>query len=324
MGHVLNAVEECNARKEKMIEALKKAGNEGLTRGDLSKDLGVSGQSITNYLRSINKMSSRIRVVKTGNNERLFWGEESAAVSSDISEEVKTEPEKKPAVDLSEIDRYKETKNDEGYGDPTAYAAMKSMDIRFKPGDIWINDYNGLAETYFVLAATTKAVTCVPLVKSLDKVPECERADMVPLRYSSMVNYYFNPTKIYTKPARYFKERVGYFGKAFELVSGKVNAYLKLCPVDRVEVPVVIDRDIPPVEKIVEKEVKVEVPVEIEVEKIVYKDDPELKNRLAELEKELRETKELLAMSEHENELKTQRGDIWESVAKSLLNKKGA
>lgn len=301
-------VEEATERRNTMIGMLKAAGAEGLTRKELSDTIGVTTTTVTNYIRFINKDGELIKI-KDGKTPIVYWNGE--------NDKVITMPEKKvtAAEKVELVERYDDKKNDEGYSDPTAYAAMKEITPRQKPGDIWVNDFNGTEALYFVLAATPKYVTCVQLFEHFTDVPECERKDMLPVRYSERASYYFNPVRIYTRPAKYFKQREGFLGKAFEYISGKVNEYLCLSP------KVVVEKV---VEKKVEVPVEVEKEVPVEVEKIIYKENPETDNgyeeRIMKLEEELKEVKELLTLSEHENELKTQRGDIWETVAKSLLN----
>lgn len=141
--------------------------------------------------------------------------------------------------------RYSDKKNDEGYNDPTAAAAIGSVEPKVikmnaenvrgpKPGDVWnVKCASGDVHKFLVIAVNEDRdyVTCVAY--------EAEHNDMIE-----------SCKKLYSKPVKYFVERT--WGTPLSLLTEYKNAirdYLGIDPEDKV------------VEKIVEKEVPVEVPV---------------------------------------------------------------
>lgn len=266
-------------RRNYMVSLLKKNGRKGVKRQEFLENTGVSKAVITRDLRYlIDTYPDRIAKKGLGSSgTTYFWIETGNVVDTP--------------------DRYGEGKNDEGYSDPTAATAMKNIDVKQKTGDVWeVNASNGLVETYLVLAATEKYSTCIQLYLKYKDTPESERAVLKNVSFIPGYLAYYNPTKLFTKPNRYFLDQIGGLSvKEIDLVKHAVNDYLKITPVKEVEVKVEV-----PVEKEVIKEVEkiVEVPVEPERE----------------------ESSDILALK-HEIELAKQKAAIYEDICNKLLKK---
>lgn len=176
-----------------------------------------------------------------------------------------------PTVTKSEpqpVDKYDHAHTEEGYYDPTAYAAMRAFDNdRISRGDIWeITSSNGTIESYVVLGSRAKCATVIEVYFSKydifdAEIPECESVQV------AGKDVYFNPSKIYTKPAKYFSHKVGEFSEdSFNDLLAHVSLYFGIPGVQVLvktkEVQVEVEKEVPvPVE--VEKEVQVPIAVEV-------------------------------------------------------------
>lgn len=172
------------------------------------------------------------------------------------------------------IYKYDFNKTEEGYSDPTAAAAMKTMENDFstaiRPGGIYnYNNSVGKTELVLVLAVANGRTTSLPLIESYTDIWEKDIPEAHSLYWGdsdgNLMTSYYCPSKMGIKPLKYFSDQVSVIAeKALNEVKYIVASYLDL--------PASIERVVEvPVEKIVEKVVEKEVPVEVEkiVEKIV-------------------------------------------------------
>lgn len=191
---------------------------------------------------------------------------------TDMKEETKAEETPVEVVEQTEkpqaVDKYDHAHTEEGYYDPTAYAAMRAFDNdRISRGDIWeITSSNGNTESYVVLGSRARCATVIEVYFSKydifeGEIPECECVQV------AGKDVYFNPSKIYTKPAKYFSHKVGEFSEdAFSNLLAYVSLYFGISGVQVLvktkEVQVEVEKEVPvPVE--VEKEVQVPIAVEV-------------------------------------------------------------
>lgn len=170
--------------------------------------------------------------------------------------------------------KYDFNKTEEGYSDPTAAAAMKTMENDFsttvRPGGIYnYNNSVGKTELVLVLAVANGRTTSLPLIESYTDIWEKDIPEAHSLYWGdsdgNLMTSYYCPSKISVKPIKYFADEVSVIAeKTLNEVKSIVALYLNL--------PTNVERVVEvPVEKIVEKVVEKEVPVEVEkiVEKIV-------------------------------------------------------
>lgn len=153
-----------------------------------------------------------------------------------------------PVVEPEE--RYPVYKNDEGYNDPTAAGAIKSIDScldegPFKPGDVWLVSYmNGSVEKFLVIKAFDKTVSCLK-IHMLTDADTYNPVIHAPI--SMQTKEIVDCRRVVAKPAKYFLEKdCGYNVTNFDAIKRKIGLLLDIS----FEVPV---------KKIVEK--RVEVPV---------------------------------------------------------------
>lgn len=216
------------------------------------------------------------------------------------------------------VERYPETKNDEGYSDPTAAKAMKNTAVEYNPdqfGRIFEmtspttneNDYYIMIQDY-----GSRGVLAIPMVKERNWRSSNNSGYVMNYRFEKEL-YYIDIRAMYLRPTKYIINHDCGVVTQNTLMSIRTKMYRMLgfnIPevVEKVvekEVPVevekIIEKEVPvEVEKIVEKEVKVEVPVPTnDIEQI----DRALEQQRAKMELE----KEKL------------RGDIWEEVGRSLI-----
>lgn len=188
-----------------------------------------------------------------GGHERKCWVEPAKEERT-----VNTEMEVKP-------DRYPITKNSEGYNDPTFAQALLNTECDYAPGDILeFRTASGITEYYAVVSGNGYRVTVVPIFFKYDDVVESEKSQVRLVVTNSRHKYFFNPTRIYTKPVKYSNGKIDDISdRSTANMLGFINKYLKLS--DVVEIPGSGEPEV--IEKVVER--KVEVPVEKVVEKIV-------------------------------------------------------
>ena len=176
-------------------------------------------------------------------------------------------------------DRYPETKNDEGYNDPTAYKAMAEARKVNHAGEVWNirNTLNG-EDIYLIVSSLDKSAVGIRLYRNpvgLVIPFEVKIGDYVftgdAMRLSS-----FSTSRLSSQLTTLTDIK---FKNIKAMVANALDVAVREKVVEKkVEVPVekVVEKEVKvevPVEKIVEKEVKVEVPVEKIVEVPAASDD---------------------------------------------------
>ena len=294
MASTIKSTREKEERRQALRMYLKsnsKNGERPVLRHTLIKEFKTSGVTIDRdilYLKETYPDN-----MKHTRNKGYWWKEEEEPVMET----------KQP-----EIDRYPSTKTDEGYPDPTASAAMNCLPDKLFSKDIWTYGNSvGETEVWLIIGAVSNRMTGVRLYEGLDEVSDFEYHEIVPVTNKGDVVYYFNPTRMQSKPAKYFKEKIGTLSDAlYNKVTASLNLYLGLSNVDVKEI--VVEK-----EKIVEKTVEVPVEVEKIVEKVV--EVPVEVPAEADGETLDEYTKTLF----HDLELAKQKADIYEDIVNKLL-----
>lgn len=236
--------------RNKIKECIKMHGTTVVTKKDISEETGLTEANVLYHLHILKS--------KQDPDINFEWGKYSWKGSEDEKQaEVKDKTEKP--------ERYSVHKNDEGYNDPTAYGAIKSVDGcldegPFKPGDVWKVDFgNGSEEFRFlILKGFDKTVSCLKIHK-LESTETYNPVIHAPV--SMQRKEIVDCRRVVAKPARYFLEKdENYCVTNFDAIKRKIALLLNIS----IEVPVE-----KPVEVIKEVEKRVEVPVKVikEVEK---------------------------------------------------------
>lgn len=216
----------------------------------LSEMLGISSNTVSKYAHRWNKMHPEDPIV-------IVRGSGYRMNCAPI-----LEPEEKE-------NRYDHSKTEEGYSDPTACGAIKSVDGclnegPFKPGDVWKVDFGNGSEDYrfLILKGFATTVSCLKIHK-LESTETYNPVIHTPV--SMQRKEIVDCRRVVAKPVRYFLEKdESYCVTNFDAIKRKIALLLDIS----IEVPVE-----KPVEVIKEVEKRVEVPVEVvkEVEKVVEK-----------------------------------------------------
>lgn len=272
-----------------IVKTLKAAKGETVTSKDLIEEIEKAGLSTKGFypIMQAVKRTHPGRVVsynkaksKSGELSGYAWlfkpgelkkeepvVEEIKKVEKQMTTLTKKEPE------AQTFDRYDDKHNDEGYLDPTAYLAMRSIgdfsnETKVKPGDVWkISNSKGGEDTVVVISSKYTTVVCLTLENNWEDIHEAGRRNYEPFILDEK-EVCVNVVNIYSKPYKYFIKKVGEFTAAsFGKIKGFIAMNLGLdSAVAYVEKIVEV-----PVEKIVEKPVEVEKVVEVPVEKVVEK-----------------------------------------------------
>lgn len=216
-----------------------------------AEELYVSKSTITKDLQDLSLMYPELRHNgKHGHGSKWVWVEEP-----------------------SDGDKYNVKKTEEGYSDPTAAAAIKTVDSKiygeFTPGDIWhVSASNGSIEKYLVVASFAGCATCLQVLNNKN-----DYNPVIHMCVSLVKNEFVDCRRLVSKPSKYFLEKDdSYHVTNFDAIKMRIAALNDLVvekPVEKI-VEKIVEK---PVEKVVEKVVEktVEVPVEVPVEKIVEK-----------------------------------------------------
>lgn len=242
-----------------VLNAIKAAGSNGINRSDLigktSESLGVGYGSIDLYVQELCE-KGKVRKQKLGPSK--FSGvkyifidpsvkiEKSKKETTAVDETVKTTDH---VDDLS--GRYGETRNNEGYPDPTASSAVGSNDMPVR-GEIWSRSTaNGETHDFLVIASNGSFVTGIQLKDVTYYLSDTELEHHFESKRGK--TYYYDPVRLTTVPVKYFKETMQSTSKEeYSKVISEINRYLGFVAAEPKTVEVV-------------KEVPVEVVKEVEV-----------------------------------------------------------
>lgn len=271
------------SQKEKLefiLDTLKEANGKLVKADDLCGAMDVTKGSLRNYISKLRQLypthifGTRHR---DGHSNGWYWIDMPTKENEAVEEEPAMSESIIEAGDMI-IDRYPDTKNDEGYADPTAYAAMKSFEPEFdktgKSSEIWsFNTASGSIADYLVVADRGRTfVTAIPAYRSKEEMKDPkELFNTYPVKDTETGRtWYCNFKRLGSKPIKYLYTKEGSISKE-DLFSIRANiaAYLELGNIDwkntLVEKVVYVTKEVPvevPVEKVVEK--IVEVPIERE------------------------------------------------------------
>lgn len=137
---------------ERIVEFLKKQ-NDRLTGPEICEAMGITSGEFYYTVRALKEQYPG--AILSGHGGYKWIGEK--------EETAEEEPE--------ELERYPDTKNDEGYADPTAYAAMKAAESKQtdRSGEIW-DTSSGLC---YILGEKGKAVLGLRLIENFAGTPVC-------------------------------------------------------------------------------------------------------------------------------------------------------
>lgn len=229
---------------ERIVEFLKKQ-NDRLTGPEIYKAMGITSGDFYYAVRALKEQYPNSILSCQGGYKWIGYKEET----------VEEEPET--------VERYPDAKNDEGYSDPTAYAAMKAAEN--KPtdhsGEIWYTYGGGLC---YILGEKGKAVLGLRLLENFAGTPVCALNFVIEGK-----SYTADGTRVTSFSSSKLENRI----TACKTEQDRkrldgIRRYICTTIFGFDMKPKVVEKKVEvPVEKIVEK--KVEVPVEKIVEKRV-------------------------------------------------------
>lgn len=211
------------------------------TGNEISKALGISNSAKACMMHKLTKKHPEIKYVRSRGVGSIYWWEE---------------PVK---------DKYPAPKNNEGYYDTTASAAIEKVDRELerkaalpKMGEVWSARHaSGSVDLFYILWTTDTQASGIYLDMSVETVPNPTTDERVALTnriFATLANHKI--ICVATKPIKYLIDKVG---ETSAIVSSRVKNTIAR------------QLDIQPVVKYKEKIVEKEIPVEKIVEKIVEK-----------------------------------------------------
>lgn len=228
------------------------------TGNEISKALGISNSAKACMMYKLAQKHPEIKNIRSRGVGSIYWWEGSVK------------------------DKYPAPKNNEGYYDTTASAAIEKADRELerkaalpKMGEVWSARHaSGSVDLFYILWATDTQASGIYLDMSAETAPKPanENVALTNRIFATLASHKI--ICIATKPIKYLIEKVG---ETNAIVSSRVKntiaRQLDIKPVIRYEEKekIVYREKEVPVEKIVEKVVEKEVPVE----KVVYRDRQE-------------------------------------------------
>lgn len=321
-------------RQATLLKSIKAAGEVGATRKALLKKCKYDKEAAISWDLGVLIDKGCVRKEITNNGGKFgryatyFYVDRDAVESvGSVADDQEKEPEKKSKIEevtednipkeeyvnpVKELeDKHVYGKNHEGYSDPTATAAMRSV-ATFLPGEIHTHKAGtGSTHDFFVIASTATRVIGFHVYNAayIRKPEKRDGALLFEFPASGVSKYWCDLSHITNVPSKFVNARVNdrVDAKTYEMITDQLNVYLRLPGPGRVvavkkEVPVekvvekIVEKEVEiPVEKVVEKVVEVPVEVEkvvekevpVEVEKVVFKNDPDVDKRIAVLEAKL-------------------------------------
>lgn len=244
-------IKSANTRREERFDLILDSLKAGTFKvKDIAEAAQVNRNQITKDLKDLQLMYPEIKHTGSfGTTSKWIWEE------SD-----KTRAEKS--------DRYPDHKNDEGYADPTASAAIKNVTDIYgdkKPGEVWsVMSSNNKIEQYLVI---TDFINCCSAMKVCDQYQDSLYNPAYCVIIDLQKKLFVDVRRIVSKPSKYFLQK-DFEIKNYPAVEKKhievmdFNIPAKTVEVVK-EVPVEVIKEVPVVKEIpVVKEVPVEKSVE--------------------------------------------------------------
>ena len=257
--------QERSSTRQAILDFLRSNPGKKFKGPELQERFGLPRGTVSSAMMALKKDYPQIKAFMSRINGGYWWEEDKPVAVAE--EPANKEPEpiaEEPANEKTEVERYSDTKNDEGYSDPTAYQAMKAMRSESHDGEIWSvsNNYGG-EDIVLIVSSEGKGAAGVKLYREFAGRPYYP----VEIKLNGYV-YTGDALRITSFTVGKLTTRIGELEKVkFARVLAAVAAALHIPSVQkavekRIEVPV---------EKVVEKLVEKKVEVPVEVEKIVEK-----------------------------------------------------
>ena len=230
---------------------------------------------------------------------------------------------RKGKMSFKKPERYPESKNDEGYNDPTAAMAMKNVDLEYNPDDFGLiltrSTVDAGLEYYIQLQDFGPCGNLVVPMIQRDKWIGATTPHMLTYRFNN-VNYYIDCRKLRTLNPKWVIGNEGYISK--NTMTSVRTIIMRMLGFNIPETQVVEKPVEKIVEKVVEKPVKeiveVEKPVEVVREVIKWKTmPPEQDNTdpIAAID---------IQMAEKRAEVAEAKLSVWEEVGRGLISALGS
>lgn len=238
-------------RMEQVITELKNANGRLVSGKELMDRLGMKKSNFYTLMMTVkkvhpNRISSMIGGFDKDESEHGYaWiappentvatkSEDAVPLAEKVVELINKEETPKDEAKSEPVNRFDDKHTEEGYPDPTAFIAMKTLErettfdnANVAPGDVWrYMGNNGGMITLVVVASRKNMVSVIPIYYDLNDVFPSEREEMVKLCVAGQL-VYFNPGKLSAKPYKYFEAKVGEFSeKAFNELKCHLGLYL--------------------------------------------------------------------------------------------------
>ena len=230
---------------------------------------------------------------------------------------------RKRKMSFKKPERYPESKNDEGYNDPTAAMAMKNVDLEYNPDDFGLiltrSTVDAGLEYYIQLQDFGPCGNLVVPMIQRDKWIGATAPHMLAYRFNN-VNYYIDCRKLRTLNPKWVIGNEGYISK--NTMTSVRTIIMRMLDFNIPETQVVEKPVEKIVEKVVEKPVKeiveVEKPVEVVREVIKWKIMPPEQNNtdpIAAID---------IQMAEKRAEVAEAKLSVWEEVGRGLISALGS
>lgn len=238
-------------RMEQVVAELKNANGRLVSGKELMERLGMKKSNFYTLMMNVkkvhpNRISSSMGGFDKDEGEHGYaWimppektapikSEDAVPLAEKVVDLINKEETPKVEVNSEPIGRYDDKHTEEGYSDPTAFIAMKTLErettfdnANVSPGDIWkYMGNNGGIITLVVIASRKNMVSVIPIYYDMNDVFPSEREEMVKICVAGQL-LYFNPGKLSAKPYKYFEAKVGEFSeKAFNELKCYLGLYL--------------------------------------------------------------------------------------------------
>ena len=236
---------EAEERREYIISILEEAKGEPVNGEDLAASLQMTQSGFYMLMQRLMRKDPRIRSARNGqkkfNDYILDAGSESPVGKEEKA--MTSEPERPDG-------RYDDTRNDEGYPDPTMFAVLRKTGNTGKiiePGEIWEIDNGVRSQLIVVLKKFNSTVNYVILYDDPEIVYDAERIQckaISALGKKALVNV----VRVNTKPFKtdIFKKHVGKLDDSeLKKLRAFIGSHLGINGVGVVEVPVVKEIKVP-------------------------------------------------------------------------------
>ena len=274
------APQEPCATKAAIIDLLRSNPGRRFKGTEIGTEIGAPRGTVSSTMIRLKEQYPQIKSLQSRINGGYWWEEEEPAKEEPVPKEPEVERE-----------RYPETKNDEGYSDPTAYQAMKSVRADDHSGEVWtVMGTRNSDDLCYILATKSRCCLALKLIENYSGTPiqainfvidgvsyTADAARVISFSTARLRNSVatYDETEIDRRQKirrlqslrRYICE--GIFGVSSKIIEKRIEVPVEKIVEKRVEVPV---------ERVVEKEKVVEVPVK--------QDDGELVRQLEMIKRE--------------------------------------